>query len=78
MGELPESFEVYKRITGETRIMKYSTEKIYHFQCDCGKWFSIADLEEMGTTIHTVITCPHCGISQAIGSMEILQNNLRK
>lgn len=51
--------------------MKYSVEKIYHFQCDCGKWFSIADLEEMGVDRYTEITCPLCENSQSIGDMMI-------
>ena len=37
---------------------RYSIETLYHFACDCGKWWSIGDYQKLMTA---EITCPNCG-----------------
>lgn len=37
---------------------KYSIETLYHFNCNCGQWWSIADYDgELDDGLH----CPRCG-----------------
>lgn len=50
--------------------MKYSEERLYHFNCDCGKWFSISDLCKLGATIHTEIACPFCKNTENLANMQ--------
>ena len=37
---------------------RYSIETLYHFSCDCGKWWSVGDHQSPS---NAEITCPHCG-----------------
>ena len=42
-------------------------ETITHFNCDCGRWFSIAGFEP--SNVHNIL-CPYCGYKQNVGEIK--------
>ncbi len=53
-------------------MIRYSTETLYHFNCDeCGRWWSVGD-HQISVGCETM-TCPHCGIEQRVEKKDELK-----
>ena len=47
-----------KQIQLNNSTLFYSVEKLYHFRCVCGQWFSVGDFKP---ELYKKLYCPFCG-----------------
>lgn len=57
-----------KSIQSNNAEIYYSIERLFHFSCVCGQWFSVIDFKPR---LYKKLYCPFCGKKFKVKNIEL-------